>query len=452
MKFIIINLMDDNFGDMLIRISFRELLKVALKNLGYTSTDYCIAEEDLRNISEETLSGADAVFFGGGGMVDFGHLKLGGYVESTLELADRLNIPVVMSSIGINNFGDKTPEEIKERFNELFSHKCLAAVSVRENLDLFRKNSEKAKVDIELVSDPAVWTEDIYRESISDITADRKNRDKPLIGVNVVRGGLFENNGGVWKRKQEREYLNELINALTEQGYDYRFYTNGMSLDDNAMIAIAEEIGIEEDKLIKPRTTEEFVKCAAMFDAIAAIRLHSSIVAYSMNIPSFNLVWNDKIPSFYSQIGYPERIVYPEENAAATAAEMIVKVLKEGTASNPEYKMTVYHYIFKTVGKLLGKDVEAEYSYEQVKEAFTYEQNREKDNNRDIIIKLDNLEKRYVSLFKADNEKKSIINKLEKNIKKLEDKYSALNERYKQLNSNLVVKGIRKLQKMGDDK
>ncbi len=53
--------------------------------------------------------------------------------------------------------------------------------------------------------------------------------------------------------------------------------------------------------------------------------MHSSIISYALDVPSVNLVWNDKIPFFYQNIGYPDRAISIED----WNAEDILKRLSE---------------------------------------------------------------------------------------------------------------------------
>ena len=53
--------------------------------------------------------------------------------------------------------------------------------------------------------------------------------------------------------------------------------------------------------------------------------MHLSIISYALDVPSVNLVWNDKIPFFYQNIGYPDRAISIED----WNAEDVLKRLSE---------------------------------------------------------------------------------------------------------------------------
>lgn len=53
--------------------------------------------------------------------------------------------------------------------------------------------------------------------------------------------------------------------------------------------------------------------------------MHSSIISYALDVPSVNLVWNDKIPFFYQNIGYPDRAISIEDWNAEGRPEKAVR-------------------------------------------------------------------------------------------------------------------------------
>ena len=73
-----------------------------------------------------------------------------------------------------------------------------------------------------------------------------------------------------------------------------------------------------------PSKPEELVKTISQFKSIVSFRLHSHIIAASLNIPSVSVVWDDKVRIFFEKIGHPERCC----NLRCGAEEVLSKLDK----------------------------------------------------------------------------------------------------------------------------
>ncbi len=361
MKLVTVHYEDDNFGDNLIAVCFEQLLKVALKNRGLAN-DSVIKRMTLRELDSELISNADAVFFAGGGLFGLSYLDFFEPLKKIVKIAELSGVPVVFSSMGINNMG--ASDENDDVLSELLSNQAIKAVSVRENEKIFMKYlaqvNDRIKWDIKTAADPVTWAEAVYH--YNNKTYLKQKDESKQVGINVVRGGLFEDNGHHWGLTNEIEYLSFLRNKLQERGYKTFFYTNGSTLDENTMRYLGDEKNIPRDEIISVDTSRELVELISKCDAVAAIRMHSSILSYAFNIPAVNLVWNDKIPCFYEETGLPDRTVFMEDedgiicqpsDAAESAFRKIDELLSKGSESRKsDYLMTLYHFLYETIGGL----------------------------------------------------------------------------------------------------
>lgn len=59
----------------------------------------------------------------------------------------------------------------------------------------------------------------------------------------------------------------------------------------------------------RPKSVDELVNIISSFDAAVVTRLHSSIIAYSFDIPTIGLVWNNKQLMFGKAIKHSERFI-----------------------------------------------------------------------------------------------------------------------------------------------
>lgn len=373
MNILIVWYADDNFGDNLIKICFEQLLKVVLKNLNINSNEYSINCMPLKRIDHELVKRQDIIFFAGGGLFGLSYLNFFDYLDEITKIAEEWNIPVIFSSMGINNM-DAT-KETEEKLRNILKRECIVDISVRENLELFKGYTENQNFDIQLVADPATWTRYVYRKEIEEV------RREQVIGINVVRGGLFKDNKKDWKLKDEINYLNELRQLLDKSSLKYKFFTNGSFLDNNALKYFAKENNIPIEQLVFPNSTQDLVKTIASFDFVVGIRMHSSIISYSMGIPCINLIWNDKIPLFYKNINMPERAINLEDWNANNVMNRI-KCENSNFKINPQYLMSLYNYLYDEISKI--KKINS-----QQYKAYCFSEVCEELSNLDISINND---------------------------------------------------------------
>ena len=399
MKILTISFFDDNFGDMLIRICFDRLVRVALKNLGIDEAAFTIDNMHIKEIDAARVCGADLILFSGGAMFGINNLGTFEALDTVTAIAEENNIPVVFSSMGINHI--HTDPESAAGLNAVLRRRCVRAMSVRENAELFAPFAEGCSFTVQTVCDPAVWTRYVYRREIGEVRAEKK---ETLVGLNVVRGGLFKANFKEWSLRDEEEYFRTLTALLKENGIAYRLFANGSVLDCNSLQHIADLLEIPGDKVILPDTTRELVRTIAGFDAVAAIRMHAGIISYALDTPSTNLVWNEKIPQFYRSIGYPERAVDPDDDAYRTSAaddggssaaalaekscRLIVEMLADsGYHADEAYMMTVYRFLHASLGEILKKHGEC-YDFKTVSHLMSLQESGAEDDVTDYRTKL----------------------------------------------------------------
>ena len=417
MKILIVSFVDDNFGDNLIKICFESLLKVVLKNLHLAENDYEINKMPLKRIDRALVTGSDVIFFAGGGLFGLSYLNFFDYLDEITQLAEGHGIPVIFSSIGINNM-DATAEN-EEKLRNILKRRCIASVSVRENIGLFQQYAEGCCLEIEQVCDPAVWTKYVYHINPCS--------DSKVIGINVVRGGLFLKKKKKWGMTDEFKYLYKLKSLLEEAGMEYLFYTNGSVLDNNTLRYFAREYDIPAGRTFYPHTTKQLVETVSRFSAVITFRMHSSIIAYSFGIPSIALVWNDKITFFYQNIGYPDRAFAFEQWDSEEVFHKLRSVLQPEKNSGKEkayqeYLMSLYRYLYQvllgSVVKDRGADIEI-YGFEQVTAVLAENSGSIDEDVFDLLFKVEKAEKQYLARFTDLKKKEKEISQYKKELSAL---------------------------------
>lgn len=433
MNILIVWYEDDNFGDNLIRICFEQLLRVALKNLDIDANECNIDCMPLKKIDYELIRGADVIFFAGGGLFGLSYLNFFDYLDEITRVAEKWKIPVVFSSIGINNM-DATPET-ERKLRDILERKCIVAVSVRENLELFKEYAQNSTFDVELVSDPGTWTKYVYADKIEKI------KKEEVIGINVVRGGLFKDNKRDWKLGKEIDYLNELRKILDDASLKYKFFTNGSFLDNNALKYYASKNDIPNEQLILPDCTSDLIKAVAGFNFVVGIRMHSSIISYAMETPCVNLIWNDKIPLFYQYINMPDRAIDLNE----WNADNIFHIISNDNSDfriNQEYLMSLYIYIYDTVSKIkrIDKEKHKIYSFYEVCEELRKMHFLEDNDILDLRAKVQKGQNHYLSRFIELKEAKEKVKTNTKMIEKLKNENEVKIHKINKLEENIKDK------------
>lgn len=414
LNILVVSHVDDNFGDNLIRICFGSILSVVLKNLHLGGDRVAITYMALKEIDETLVKHADIIAFAGGGLFGLSYLNFFDSLDRITVLAAEHDIPVIFSSIGINNM-DASPEN-EHKLQAILQRKCIKAVSVRENLHIFKQYAGQCDYEICKVCDPAVWTRYVYHKQLQNVPSHQGE----LVGINVVRGGLFNDNGKQWKLGDEIVYLNELKKKLDDHGIPYRFYTNGSVLDDNALHFYADQCDIPADHVIYPHTTRDLVQTVAQFDYVATVRMHSSIISYALSIPSVNLIWNDKIPFFYRNIGYPDRAVELAQWNGGHVFDLLQDIKDQSYTLDEEYLMSLYRYLYRVMNKLCqaGAKESDIFSFEEVKAALCNSSVSPDEDSLDRELKIEKCEKHYLSRFKEIKQNDADLKRQKKELDK----------------------------------
>lgn len=433
---VIVSFVDDNFGDNLIRITFQALLEVALSNHGLAADDYEIVPMPLKTVDEDLLGRADVVFFAGGGLFGLSYLGFYPHVDQITALADRRGIPVIFSSMGINNMGDEGGRA--DSVAEIITRSCVKSLSVRENLALFQRAAETTPLEVTQVADPAVWTKYVY--GMTDIVPDG------TLGINVVRGGLFAANDRQWGLTSEMAYLAGLRDLAADAGITTQLYTNGSLDDNNTLRYFAQERGVPVGDVILPQTTREVVEAIASRSMIASIRMHSSIIAYSFGIPTVALQWNDKLPHFYDAIGHPERLIpFGEWTAERTFDALRTAGVAAQTGEHyRSYLMSTYDVIHQSVGEhVLKRDHTdgARFSFDEVTSLLTQRAHRIDETEFDLRVKLGKAERAYLTRFTRLRANATEIRALRKKRDASDDQIAELRRRIATLDSAIETRG-----------
>ena len=267
-----------------------------------------------------------AVIFAGGGIVKYKYQQFHIYIDEFTKRADELGVPVMLNAVGIEGYDADDPECML--LKNALNRSCVKYISTRDDIDLLDgKYCENGQVTAR-VADPAC--------SLSVLKpAEKIPHDGKVIGLGVVRSGLFVDNDIDFTKEDMLKFWSSLVAEIESRGMQCRIFSNGTTDDTKFQDDLAEYMGLsvtEKKKLMyaRPTSVKKLVAYIRGFDAVITGRLHASIIAYSYAVPSVGLVWNDKQRMFGRIIGYPERFIDRDDFTAEHVIDEVENAMAAG--------------------------------------------------------------------------------------------------------------------------
>lgn len=123
---------------------------------------------------------------------------------------------------------------------------------------------------------------------------------------------------GIINNEQALDIQKEIVSYFLNSSMSWKMITNGAEDD----VAFAEhlllDLGVSRNEIeryleTRPVTAEELVREVTKFKYIISFRMHSQIVAQSFGIPSFGIVWDQKIVEFYNKLNLQNNYMFLNE-------------------------------------------------------------------------------------------------------------------------------------------
>lgn len=272
----------------------RCLERISLYFGGFHKLKHCLEWKYLTLLLEKTMPRFDAIIIGGGGLIKHKHQFFGTVMLAVTKYAENLQIPIFYNSVGVEGFEDNWKCDV---LIQCLNSPVVKLISTRDDIDTLRNcYIEKNDMDKTMaICDPAVWASEVY-------AIKRENRPidvKRTIGINISYENLFYNYGINLNASQHYELMYEIVTHLNNQ-YNLTLYTNGGYADNAFLLRLHKQLCEEGVNVLHdiPHNAIDLVRIISKFDCILATRLHSVIVAYSLNIPSVPMEWNNKVRFF----------------------------------------------------------------------------------------------------------------------------------------------------------
>ncbi|MCD8200074.1 MAG: polysaccharide pyruvyl transferase family protein [Coriobacteriaceae bacterium] len=378
----------DNVGDQVIEACDIALIKTIMTNLGIE--DYDIhshagsivtreymetRDKALLERPKKLIEAADVVIFGGAPVFNYRYQLFSRRTAITLRLAKQAETPVIFSAVGVEGYDEDNKK--CQRLKEALNFDVVQQITTRDNFEALQKFKERESLRIDKVADPAVFTPQVLAPAL-EVAAEREKEkakqteesDKKKVGVFILRSAGFKDNGIDLPRDDAATFWNDLVEELECQGYDYELLTSGHFGDEAYLDYLQRDYNWDPLRCVfNVNSPDVLVSKIASYDAIISCRLHPSIIAFSLGVPSIGIVWNDKVTSFYETIGYDDRLVTVDGTSVEQAVKRLGEAIEQGVDKDEDYLYSVYGSLFAAVKDLVCPDSSAQpYGFQELLE------------------------------------------------------------------------------------
>jgi polysaccharide pyruvyl transferase WcaK-like protein len=229
-----------------------------------------------------------AVFAGGQIFMDYFGIPVYRYVN----LLARKNIPVVFNACG---FGEIKSNLMLRLFKSALNKKNVYKISMRDSVKRIEKlltNQNKEKLVKSY--DVGLWAKDVYGIDVNNKT--------DIIGIGVISTPKTSH--------LVYDQIRNIIVELNARKLKWQLFCNGSINDFKMAIRIASSLDYDSTVVAsRPQSPRELVELISSFKSIISFRLHSHIIAASLNTPSIALSWDNKLDQFFESIGFSNRCV-----------------------------------------------------------------------------------------------------------------------------------------------
>lgn len=250
----------------------------------FNEVDVATRQEFYDGLGEQRY---DVVVFAGGQLfMDW----LSVDVCEILKRFEKKNIPVIFNACGT---GLAISDKIKELLSDHLQADNVKLVSSRDDVALINQRYLTGEKKAQTTYDPALWTSEVYQVKAE------KNK---VLGLGV----MYSTHASYGKLVK---FWVKLIKELDKRNIKWKMFCNGAGEDYDFGCYVLEKLKRDPKEYLceRPVTPEELVTQIAQFDSLISFRLHSHIIASSLDIPGVAVVWDEKLRFFYRHLGHEER-------------------------------------------------------------------------------------------------------------------------------------------------
>ena len=267
------------------------------------------------------LEGVDYIVIDGAGLLEYSYNEYHWSLMLISEYAEQHGLKVVYNAIGRAGAFDERDfgSTILKR---AIRSSAVEYVSARDNLEAVQACAGPNH-KVKLLADSAFWMKEAYE---IDTAVERQK-----IGIGLIRGNSLQGYGVEFGGKEWTTLFTGIARTLRKRGYEFEFFTNGLPGDVKLGQRVLKRLKLDDSYLVeRPVDDRVLVDTINHYQAIITCRMHSSIAAFTMNVPSVILSWNDKVEYLMDIIGYPERAIKQRDFSPEFIVDAMERALAEG--------------------------------------------------------------------------------------------------------------------------
>ena len=272
----------------------------------------------------------DLIIIDGAGLLEYSYNAYQEPLALISEYANNHNISVVYNAIGRAGDFDKNDYRCQVLMSA-FRHRCVKYVSARDSRDTVQA-CVGARLNVKLLADAAFCIDESFQIKANPI--------KHKIGIGLIRGDASLSYAEGFNESDWINLFADIAQVLESKGYQYEFFTNGMRADYETGQKVIDKLGGKKDKLVdRPTDARSLLNTISSYEGIISCRMHSSIAAFSLGIPSVVLSWNNKVDKYMKIVGYPDRAIPQKDFKASIIVEMMKKAISEGISDENRLRL-----------------------------------------------------------------------------------------------------------------
>lgn len=276
------------------------------------------------------FAGVDLIAIDGAGLLEYSYNAYQESLNLITLYGEEHGIPVIFNAIGRAGEFDKNDYRCQVLM-EAFQRDCVKYVSARDSKESVQECVGN-RFNVKLLADAAFCVDDAY-----GIAATPR---KGVIGIGVIRGDASLSYTKGFGADDWISLFADIARKVEKAGYQYEFFTNGAEADYDIGLKALEILGAKREKIVnRPTEGRILLKTIASYDAIITCRMHSSIAASALGIPSVILSWNSKVDKYMAIVGYPERAIKQSEFNAGLIVSRMEAALREGISDENRSRM-----------------------------------------------------------------------------------------------------------------
>lgn len=279
---------------------------------------------------ENKFKDVDLITIDGAGLLEYSYNAYQESLNLITLYAEEHSIPVVFNSIGRAGEFDKSDFRCQVLM-EAFQRDCVKYVSARDSKDSVQE-CVGDRFDVKLLADAAFCVDEAFGVSAN-------SRDN-VIGIGLIRGDASLSYTEGFEREDWINLFTNIAVELQRRGYKYEFFTNGAREDYEIGLQVLSKLGVGNERLVdRPKEGKKLLDTISTYRAIITCRMHSSIAAFALGIPSVILSWNKKVDKYMEIVGYPERAIKQELFNAEYVVTCMENAIHEGISEQNRMRM-----------------------------------------------------------------------------------------------------------------